>query len=66
MWVLKLGERFLNLGHVTAVCLEDDVLEVVTPYEVVRLTGDDAERVLEAMERLAEQTNTELDLEMPD
>jgi hypothetical protein len=57
---LKLERRYLNLSHVAAVCLEDDQVEVVTPYEVVRLHGRDADQVLLAMDRLARQTEREL------
>jgi hypothetical protein len=50
---LKLEQRYLNLSHVVSVEEVSYGVEVVTPYEVVRLTGSDAQRVLEAVERLA-------------
>jgi hypothetical protein len=55
MSFLKLEQRYLNLSHVVSVCEVAYGVEVVTPYEVVRLTGADAQRVLDAVDRLAER-----------
>jgi hypothetical protein len=65
MFFLKLTRRYVNLHHVAVVCLESQAVEVVTPYEVVRLEGRDAERVLRALERLAATAATQLDLPAP-
>ncbi|HZT81459.1 MAG TPA: hypothetical protein VFA26_14620 [Gemmataceae bacterium] len=59
MYVIKLERRYLNLSHVASVCVGDGGVEVVTPYEVVRLAGRDADSVVRAMERLARQTERE-------
>jgi hypothetical protein len=61
MNLLKLESRCLNLEHVAVVEVWNDGVEVVTPYEVLRLTGADAEKVLRAIDRLAEQTRRRLD-----
>ncbi len=63
MTLLKLEGRYLNLEHVAVVEVEDDGVVVVTPYEVLRLSGPDAERLLLAAERLA--AHAEGRLEMP-
>jgi hypothetical protein len=65
MSLLKLDRRYLNLEHITLVALNDDGIEVVTPYEVLRLDGADAETVLLAVERLAAQTRRRLELPIP-
>lgn len=52
---LKLEYRYLNLRHVVSVLEVPYGVEVVTPYEVVRLTGPDAQRVLDAVDRLADR-----------
>jgi hypothetical protein len=62
MFVLKLEQRYLNLSHVVSASRERGRLEVVTPYEVVRLTGADAARVEQALERLAGRTDLRLGL----
>jgi hypothetical protein len=62
MWVLKLDERYLNLSHVVSVSRGVGGLEVVTPYEVVPVRAEDEERVLQAMERIAEHTRCRLRL----
>jgi hypothetical protein len=63
MFVLKLEQRYLNLSHVVSASREEGRLEVVTPYEVVRLTGAEAARVEQALERLAGRTDRRLGLE---
>jgi hypothetical protein len=60
MFFVKLKRRYLNLHHVAVVCREHELVEVVTPYEVLRLEGRDAERVLRAVERLAAETAAQL------
>jgi hypothetical protein len=55
MVFLKLQQRYLNLDHVTSVVRQADKIEVVTPYEVLRLTGEDAACVLQALEQIAGQ-----------
>jgi hypothetical protein len=62
MFVLKLEQRYLNLSHVVSASRERGRLEVVTPFEVVRLTGADAARVEQALERLAGRTDMRLGL----
>jgi hypothetical protein len=62
MWVLKLGGHYLNLSHVVSVSRGERGLEVVTPYEVVPVRAEDEERVLQAMERIAEHTRCRLRL----
>lgn len=59
---LKLEQRYLNLTHVVSVCEAAYGVEVVTPYEVLRLTGTDAERVREVMDWLADRIDERLDL----
>jgi hypothetical protein len=61
MVILKLEQRYLNLAHITSVSRVGEVVEVVTPYEVVRLRGEDAERLLAAMRRLADTARPLLD-----
>jgi hypothetical protein len=62
MFVLKLERRYLNLIHVVSASRERGRLEVVTPYEVVRLSGADATRVEQALKRLAGRTDLRLGL----
>jgi hypothetical protein len=62
MFVLKLEQRYLNLSHIVSASREHGRLEVVTPFEVVRLSGPDAERVEQALERLAGRTDLRLGL----
>ena len=53
MVFLKLQQRYLNLDHVTSVVRQAEQIEVVTPYEVLRLTGEDAACVLQALDHIA-------------
>jgi hypothetical protein len=66
MFVLKLEQRYLNLSHVVSASRERGRLEVVTPFEVVRLRGADAVRVEQALERLASRTDLRLGLPAAD
>jgi hypothetical protein len=66
MFVLKLEQRYLNLSHVVSASREHGRLEVVTPFEVVRLGGADAERVEQALERLAGRTDLRLGMPAAD
>jgi hypothetical protein len=60
--LLKLEDRYLNLDHITLAVVNEDGVEVVTPYEVLRLGGRDADTVLLALDRLATQTRRRLEL----
>jgi hypothetical protein len=62
MNLLKLEDCYLNLDHITSVAVRGERVEVVTPFEVMRLCGPDAERVLLAVERLAGRTEERLQL----
>jgi hypothetical protein len=62
MNLLKLKRCYLNLEHITSVSVTATGVEVVTPYEVLRLKNPDAGRVLRAVERLARETEERLEL----
>ena len=57
MNLLKLECRYLNLEHLTSVTVRENGIEVMTPFELMRFSGADAERVLWAVERLAEEAH---------
>jgi hypothetical protein len=61
MNLLKLEGRYLNLEYVAVVEVFDGGIEVVTPYEVLRLSGPDADKVLRAIDRLADQARQRLE-----
>jgi hypothetical protein len=62
MVLLKLHGRYLNLEHVVVVEVDGDGLEIVTPFEVLRLAGADAGKVLRVLEALARQAERRLEL----
>jgi hypothetical protein len=65
MTLLKLDHRYLNLEHITSIEIHDRRIEVVTPYEVLHLSGPDADKVLRAAARLAVPKLPSCDAEVP-